>query len=47
MNKPTETIFIRGQLKFDLYDDLNPVQIEINDDRILYVLKNTKKFTIS
>ena len=47
MNEPIETIIIRGQQKFDPYDVLNPVQIEINNDRILNVLKNTETFTIS
>ena len=30
---------VRGQQKFDLHDVLNPVQIEINNDRILNILK--------
>ena len=33
MNEPIETVIIRGQQKFDLYDVLNPVQIQINNDR--------------
>ena len=40
MNEPIEIAIIRGQQKFDLHDLLNPVQIEINDDRILNILKN-------
>ena len=47
MNEPIETVIIRGQQKFDPYDVLNPVQIEINNDRILNVLKNTETFTIA
>ena len=47
MKEPIETVIIRGQQKFDPYDVLNPVQIEINNDRILNVLKNTETFTIS
>ena len=39
MNEPIEIAIIRGQQKFDLHDLLNPVQIEINDDRILNILK--------
>ena len=35
MNEPLETVIVRGQQKFDLHDILNPVEIEINDDRIL------------
>ena len=46
MNEPIETVIIRGQQKFDLYEVLNPVQIEINDDKILNKLKNTKTLTI-
>ena len=47
MNEPIETVIIRGQQKFDLYDVLNPVQIQINNDRILNTLKNTNTFTTS
>ena len=35
MNEPIETVIVRGQQKFDLHDILNPVELEINDDRIL------------
>ena len=45
MKKPIETARIGGQLQFDLHDVLHPVQIEVNDDRILNVLKNIKAFT--
>ena len=41
MNEPVETVIIRGQQEFDLHDVLNPVQIEINNDRILNILKKT------
>ena len=41
MNEPEETLIIRGQQNFDLHF-LNPVQIEINDDRILNILKKHK-----
>ena len=34
MSEPIKSVIIRGQQKFDLHDVLNPVQIEINDDRI-------------
>ena len=35
-------MIITGQQKFDLHDVLNPVQIEITDDRILNKLKRYK-----
>ena len=41
MNEPIETIIIRGQQKFDLHDVLNPIQIKIDDDQILNILKKT------
>ena len=42
MNDPMETVIVRSHQKLDLCDVLNPVQIEINDDRILNVLKKHK-----
>ena len=42
MSEPIETAVIRGQQKFDLHDVLNPVQIEINNDRILNIFKKHK-----
>ena len=39
MNEPIETVIVRDQTKFDLHDILNPIEIEINDDRILNTLK--------
>ena len=42
MNDPIETVIIRGQQKFDLYDVLNPIQIQINNGRILNTLKKNK-----
>ena len=47
MSEPIEMVIVRGQQKFDLYEVLNPVQIQIKDDRILNMLKNTKMFTAS
>ena len=38
MSEPIETI-IRGQQDFDVVGGLNPVHIEISDDRILNILK--------
>ena len=37
-----KTVIIRGQQKFDLHDVLNPIQIDISDDRILNILKKHK-----
>ena len=34
MAEPTESVIIRGQQKFELNDILNPVEIEISNDRI-------------
>ena len=42
MREPIETVIVRGQQKFDLYDVLNPIQIQINDDMILNILKKHK-----
>ena len=42
MNEPIEIVIVRGQQKFDLHDILNPIEIEINDDRILNTLKKHK-----
>ena len=42
MNDPIETVIVRGQQKFHLLDILNPIEIEINDDRILNILKKHK-----
>ena len=42
MTEPTESVIIRRQQKFDLNDVLNPVEIEIYDDRILNILNKHK-----
>ena len=42
MQKPIETIIVRAQQNFDVVGGLNPVQIEIEDDRILNALKKYK-----
>ena len=42
MVEPTESVIIRGQQKFELDDILNPLEIKINDDRILNILKKYK-----
>ena len=42
MQEPIETIVVRGQLNFEIAGGLNPIQIEIEDDRILNALKRYK-----
>ena len=42
MSEPIETIIIRAQQDFGVVGGLNPVQIEIKDNRIINMLKNTK-----
>ena len=42
MPEPIETVIIRAQQNFNVAGGLNPVQIEIEDDRILNVLKKYK-----
>ena len=42
MSEPIETIIIRAQQDFDVVGGLNPVQIEIKDDRIINMLKKYK-----
>ena len=42
MAQPIETIVIRAQQNFDIAGGLNPIQIEIEDDRILNILKKYK-----
>ena len=41
MPEPTETIIIRAQQNFDTDGGLNPIEIEIKDDRITNFLKKT------
>ena len=42
MSEPIETIIIRAQQDFDVFGGLNPIQIEIKDDRVTNVLKKYK-----
>ena len=37
MTEPIETVIIRAQQNFKIAGGLNPVQIEIDHDRILYI----------
>ena len=39
MGEPIETVLIRGQQSFEIAGGLNPVQIEIDDDRTINILK--------
>ena len=44
--EPIEAVIIRGQQKFEIENGLNPVEVEINDDRILNILKIQNKKNI-
>ena len=37
MSEPIETIIVRAQQNFNAIGGLNPIQIEIEDDRILNI----------
>ena len=39
---PLKTLIIRRQQSFELHNQLNPVQITINNDRVLNILKKNK-----
>ena len=40
MSEPTESIIIHVQQNFDVDGGLNPVKIELEDSRIINILKN-------
>ena len=42
MQEPKKTIIVRAQKNFDIDGGLNPIKIEIKDDRITNLLKNIK-----
>ena len=42
MQEPIEAITIRVQQNFEIVGGLNPVQIEIEDDRVVNMLKIIK-----
>ena len=42
MPEPIETVIICVQQSFEIAGGLNPVQIEIDDDRVLNIFKNIK-----
>ena len=39
MSQTIETVIVRAQQNFNVAGSLNPVQIEIEDDRIINILK--------
>ena len=39
MREPIDTIIVKGQQNFDVDGGLNPIEIEIKDDRIINLLK--------
>ena len=45
--EPMETISMRGQQSFELHDQINPIQITSDDDRIVNMLKNTLTFNFT
>ena len=42
MSQPIESIIIRAQQNFDVAGGLNPIQIEIEDEGIIKIFKNTQ-----
>ena len=42
MSQPIEPIVIRAQQNFEIAGGLNPIQIEIEDDRVINILKKYK-----
>ena len=42
IQEPIETVIVRAKQNFDVVGGLNPVQIELEDDRILNALKKYK-----
>ena len=45
MQEPTETVIIHAQQNFEIVGGLNPIQIEIKDDRVLNMLIKHKNVT--
>ena len=45
MQEPVETVTIRAQQNVEIVRGLNPIQIKIEDDRVLNILKNHKSTT--
>ena len=44
--EPTESVIIHAQQNFDVDGGLNPVKIELEDDRIINIPKNIKMLEI-
>ena len=42
MTEPIEAVIVRAQQNFDIAGRLNPVQIEIENDRVLNIFKKHK-----
>ena len=42
MKEPIETVIICAQQNFEIVGWLNPIQIEIEDDRVVIILKKHK-----
>ena len=42
MSQPIESVIIRAQQNFDVAGGLNPIQIEIEDEGIIKIFKNTQ-----
>ena len=40
--EPVETVIMRGQQDFELHHQLNPIEIKIDDDQIINMLKKYK-----
>ena len=40
---PVETIFVHAQQSFEIAEGLNPIHIEIEDDRVINILKKYSK----
>ena len=47
MQEPIEMEMICAQQNFEIVEELNPIQIEIEDDRMLNMLKNMKMLCIN
>ena len=43
MTEPIESVIIREQQKFELYDVLHRIEIDINDYRIINLIKKAQK----
>ena len=44
MAEPIETEIIRGQQKFNLHNVLNPVQVEVTDNKTLIITDNKASY---